>query len=94
MPKLREEYGVERIALYGSFASGTATEKSDVDLIVHLSRPLGLEFITLGEHLEKMLGRKVDLVTYETFRRSRQYPRYRAIVSNIERTLTYVESET
>ena len=63
---LREQYGVARIALYGSFAQETATETSDVDLIVELSRPLGFEFVALAEHIESILGRKVDLSTFKT----------------------------
>ena len=47
LPYLREKYGVVRLALYGSFASGVPRRKSDVDLLVELSRPLGLEFVAL-----------------------------------------------
>jgi len=32
-----------------------------VDLLVELSHPLGLEFVALAQHLEKRLGRRVDL---------------------------------
>lgn len=90
LPHLREKYGVVRIALFGSFAKGAQTESSDIDLLVELSRPLGLEFVALAEHLEKRLGRKVDLATFETFSRSMQNPRYRSIASDIKRTLSYV----
>jgi len=31
LPYLREKYGVEKIAIYGSFAKGSHTTKSDVD---------------------------------------------------------------
>ena len=53
---LRREYGVDRLAVYGSFATGQQTECSDVDIVVHLSRPLGLQFVTLALHLEDLLG--------------------------------------
>lgn len=89
-PYLREKYGVVRIALYGSFASGTHTRKSDVDLFVKLSRPLGLEFVALAEYLEGRLGCKVDLATFETLDRSLNHPRYREVALDIERTLTDV----
>lgn len=90
MPYLQERYGVVRLALYGSFAQDTPAEKSDVDLLVQLSRPLGLEFVALAEHLEKALGRKVDLATFETLDRSMENPRRRHIAMNIQRNLTYV----
>ena len=34
LPRLKKEYGVERLALYGSFAKGKAGKKSDVDILV------------------------------------------------------------
>ncbi len=61
--RLREEYGVRRIGLFGSFAYGTPTEASDVDLVVELERPLGLRFVDLAEHLEKLLDRRADVLT-------------------------------
>ena len=90
LPYLREKYGVVRIALYGSFAHGGPTAKSDVDLLVDLSRPLGLEFVALADYLEKRLGRRADLTTFETLNRSRGHPRYRAVGRRIQRTLTDV----
>ena len=32
--RLRQDYGAQKIWLYGSYARGTATEDSDVDLLV------------------------------------------------------------
>jgi predicted nucleotidyltransferase len=87
-PYLQERYGVMRLALYGSFAQGASTETSDVDLLVELSRPLRLEFVALAEHLETILGRKVDLATFDTLRRSLENPRHRSTALNIQRTLT------
>ncbi len=92
LPYLTEKYGVLRLALYGSFAGGSPSPDSDVDLLVELSRPLGLEFVALADYLEEKLGRKVDLVTSETLIRSLANPRYRPIAQNIERTLTDVQA--
>lgn len=93
LPFLREKYGVQKIAIYGSFVRGKPRLKSDVDLVVELARPLGLEFVALAFHLEKLLGRKVDLATYETLQRGLNDPRYREIASDIQRTLSYVEAQ-
>jgi predicted nucleotidyltransferase len=87
---LQEQYGIARIALYGSFAQDTATETSDVDLLVELSRPLGFEFVSLAAYLESILGRQVDLSTFETLRRSLENPRYHSVALEIQRTLTDV----
>jgi uncharacterized protein len=92
LPYLRQTYGVTRIALYGSYARGTATPKSDVDLLVELARPLGLEFVSLALYMEKRLGRKVDLATFDDLRRGLSVPRSRAAAIEIERTLTDVAS--
>ena len=93
-PHLYDKYGVVRIALYGSFSHGTPTEESDVDLLVELGRPLGLEFVSLAEYLEERLGRKVDLATFETLHRSLDHPRRKHIAQNIQRTLTDVRTAT
>jgi uncharacterized protein len=63
MPQLREEYTVKEIGLFGSYARGVATKKSDVDLLVEFDRPVGWEFLTLKIFLEDKLGVEVDLVT-------------------------------
>jgi len=90
LPYLQERYGVERMAIYGSFAKGVQTRKSDIDILVQLVKPLGLEFIGLAYYLEEILGRKVDLATFDTLQRSMENPRYQHIAADIERTLSYV----
>ncbi len=62
-PEVKSRFGVRRIGLFGSFASGTANEASDVDLIVDFERPIGLRFVELVEYLETLLGRRVDVLT-------------------------------
>ena len=93
LPYLRRRYGVVRLSLSGSFARGAAGEDSDVDLLVELSRPLGLEFVSLAQYLERKLGRKVRLVTFETFRRSLTSPLYRDIALNIQESMADVQEE-
>jgi predicted nucleotidyltransferase len=90
LPYLSAKYGVNKIAIYGSFAKDKQTDKSDIDLLVQLSKPLGLEFVALAYHLEKTLGRKVDLATFDTLQRSLENPRYKHIASDIQKTLSYV----
>lgn len=89
LPHLRRQYGVEEIAVYGSFARGNQTGKSDVDLIVRLSKPLGLGFVSLAQYLEDLLGRSVDLATFDTLQRSKADPRRRRMADEIERSLSY-----
>ena len=59
-----EEYGVEYAGVFGSVARGEDTEKSDIDLLVEIKKSIGIyEFIGLQQELEKILGKKVDLVS-------------------------------
>jgi uncharacterized protein len=90
LPYLNEKYGVERIAIYGSFAKGNQRKRSDIDILVQLIKPLGLDFIKLAYHLEKVLKRRVDLATFDTLKRSLENPRYKHIASDIQGTLSYV----
>ncbi len=62
-------YRVTRAGLFGSFARGEATAKSDVDILVEIGKPIGLfEFIRLERKLEEVLGRRVDLVEHSTLK--------------------------
>jgi uncharacterized protein len=61
-----DRFGVRSIALFGSVARGEAGAGSDVDILVDYradARPDLFEFIDLKEHLEELVGRRVDLVT-------------------------------
>ncbi len=50
-------------ALFGSFARGEATEKSDIDLLVRFSKPKGVDWQDAAFEIEDATGKKVDLVT-------------------------------
>jgi predicted nucleotidyltransferase len=60
---LKDEYAVSRIGLFGSYADEEANETSDIDLLVELERPIGWKFFSLEIYLEKLIGKKIDLVT-------------------------------
>lgn len=65
MPILKKA-GVIRSAIFGSAARGEATKNSDIDILVQL--PAGrslLDLISLELSLEKKLGRRVELLTYD-----------------------------
>ena len=60
---LAETYGVKRIGLFGSYAKGTQTEASDIDIIVEFDTPLGFKFMEFADYLEEILGKPVDVLT-------------------------------
>ncbi len=92
LPTLQTRFGVSHIALYGSFAEGTPSPDSDIDLLVDLSRPLGLEFVALAEYLEQVLGRQVDLATFETLNQSHRSARSKVIAERIRSNLIDVRA--
>ena len=55
------EYLVDYCYLFGSYANGTANEKSDVDLLISTSIK-GLSFYELIEKLREQLHKKVDVL--------------------------------
>ncbi len=63
LPELRDEFGVTRLALFGSVARGEAHADSDIDLLVEFETPVSLfTFLRLKHRLEDRLGRSIDLV--------------------------------
>lgn len=61
--RLFEKYHVNSIGLFGSIVRPDFTPESDIDIVVDFSQPIGIEFVDLANELEKLLGRKVDLVS-------------------------------
>jgi|SRR5687767_13295608 len=63
-PVLEEKYAVRTIGLFGSIVRDDfSPKKSDIDIIVDFSKPVGIEFIDLADFLESKIKRKVDLVS-------------------------------
>src|SRR5659263_742945 len=55
--ELAKGFGVSEIGVFGSVASGTAKEESDVDILVSFSRPVGfISFMRLERRLQELLG--------------------------------------
>lgn len=62
-PLLADKFHVSRVGYFGSFALGTQTAGSDLDLLVEFSQPVGWIFFTLEQYLENYLGIPIDLIT-------------------------------
>ncbi len=50
-----DAFKVKTLAVFGSFARGEQRNDSDVDILVEFSSPVGIEFIDLGNYLERLL---------------------------------------
>ncbi|MCL2220415.1 MAG: nucleotidyltransferase domain-containing protein [Chitinispirillia bacterium] len=53
--------GVKSALLFGSYANGSATGKSDIDLLVD-SGLKGLDFVGLIEYIREALEKNVDVI--------------------------------
>jgi predicted nucleotidyltransferase len=65
VPYIRETFGVRRIGVFGSFARGGQTRKSDVDVLVDFlpGHETYRNFMDLADFLEERCGKKVDLLS-------------------------------
>ena len=67
------QFGARRVGIFGSFARGEAGDDSDVDVYVEFeeARRTYDNFFALHELLEKLFGRRVDLVTDKSLTESK-----------------------
>ena len=77
LPALQKKYPIAKIALFGSYARNEQNNKSDIDIMVEFSKPVGMAFIDLSFELEKMFSKKVDLVSRKAIK-----PKYFELLKN------------
>ena len=82
LPKLKNDFGVEEIGLFGSRARDEANSTSDIDVLVTLQKPSFLKLAGLLNHLETLLKSRVDITT----KHKHLSPRF---LKTIERDLVY-----
>ncbi len=79
LPKLKE-YGAKKAGLFGSVVRGELEEDSDVDILVELPEEASLlDLVGLKIELEELLGREVDVLTYNSL-----YPHLREVILSEE----------
>jgi len=67
--KLKAEYNVEKIGIFGSYVREEAKKDSDLDLLVDFKEATDFfDFLELEEYLSKILNVKVDLVMKKCLR--------------------------
>jgi len=62
--ELKDAYELRKVSIFGSYADGRATEKSDLDLLVEFEQP-SVSLIMLNSlkyDLEDALGLSVDVI--------------------------------
>jgi predicted nucleotidyltransferase len=78
---LENEFGIIKIALFGSFARGEQSDASDVDLVIETNDFSFEKRCQLKDFLQKNLSRPVDLCYFRGMRR--------VVRSMIEKNLVY-----
>lgn len=57
------KYKVKRIGLFGSYVAGKQGKGSDLDFLVEFKEPTFDNFMNLANYLEKLFGKKIDILT-------------------------------
>ena len=80
-----KQFSVRRIGLFGSYAAGRQTRKSDIDFVVDFAEPTFDNYMALIDFLEKLFGRKVDVLTPEGV----ESIRIKSVADDIRRNTVY-----
>ena len=68
-PILKEQYGIEEFAIFGSVAKGLDTDKSDVDIaILKLNLKDAFVIFEAKEFLSTILKKPVDIGTFSSMK--------------------------
>lgn len=81
-PELQRKYPVAKLGVFGSYARGDATERSDIDIAVEITGPMGLNFIAMADEIEALFGIKTDVVPSRSIKK--EYLPY------VEKDIVYV----
>ena len=66
-----KQYGIEKVALFGSYAKGEQNENSDIDLIIKKGDLKGyFAFCGFIDALEEIFGTHIDVMTYNSLEHS------------------------
>lgn len=74
---IAKKYHLPAIYLFGSYARGTASEASDIDLLIDTTGTSLTSLFSLGAlycDLENALGKRVDLITMSSLQQKAQIP--------------------
>ena len=68
-PRLKQDYPISELGIFGSYARGEQRSDSDLDILVAFEHPVTLfELVRLENELTDELGVAVDLVTKDSLK--------------------------
>jgi hypothetical protein len=62
-----EKFGVTRLGVFGSVARDQATEKSDVDVVMEMTKPDLFFMVGIKDLLEAAMHCPVDIILYDEY---------------------------
>jgi len=69
LPKIKDDFFVDSIEVFGSYAINKQSNKSDIDLLVSFTKTPGLlKYIELENFISDKLNLKVDLVMKDSIK--------------------------
>lgn len=83
---IAKKYGLSAVYLFGSYARGTATETSDIDLLIDTA---GTDIKSLFDlaavycELEEALNKQIDLITVSSLKQPIQRPSEATFRANV-----------
>lgn len=81
-----KKYRIQKLAFFGSVLREDFKPTSDVDILVEFEKGYtpGLAFFAMPEELKNILGRDVDLLTYQGIMASRNPIRRKSILDSAQ----------
>jgi len=79
---IKENFEVDKIGLFGSYAKGKQTEDSDIDIYVEFKHKTFDNLAGLWNYLEELYHKKIDL--FHKHKNNNQ-----VIISNIQKDVIY-----
>jgi len=79
---IQNEFEVDKIGLFGSYAKDRQTEQSDIDIYVEFKHKTFDNIAGLWNFLEELYHKKVDLI-------HKHKNKNKVIISNIQREVVY-----
>lgn len=92
-----KKHNIKSVFLFGSYARGTATEGSDIDLIIDTSgteiKSL-LHLAVIQDELETVFGKSIDLITQHSLEQRPQIPSELSFRSQVkdEKVMLYIST--
>jgi hypothetical protein len=84
---IAKKYGLKAVYLFGSYARGTATDSSDIDLIIDTTGTQIKSLLDLASvycDFEEALSKPIDLITLSSLNHPVQMPSELSFRANVE----------